>query len=88
MRGEDFFYAVDPLVQEGSPPHARGRPSGDKIMPLIRRITPACAGKTALTFSLVPKVGDHPRMRGEDVIFTDATTKADRITPACAGKTS
>ena len=47
MRGEDFDVrevAVDAL---GSPPHARGKPVAEVELGRNRRITPACAGKTA-----------------------------------------
>ena len=32
-------------------------------------ITPACAGKTLGDDSPVEKIGDHPRMRGEDFVW-------------------
>ena len=66
MRGEDR--AVDHLgvCGEGSPPHARGRLDEDKITQEVRRITPACAGKTPTPTNPTQPSPDHPRMRGED----------------------
>ena len=66
MRGEDFLRNDPCQSPRGSPPHARGRrmrhPSSDSG----RRITPACAGKTEPVCLGLPRVRDHPRMRGED----------------------
>ena len=46
MRGEDL--SQHPLCRgsEGSPPHARGRPTSFVIRRSFFGITPACAGKT------------------------------------------
>ena len=66
MRGEDFLLITGTVSRRGSPPHARGRPPLTRTRSGLRRITPACAGKTR-----PPSLGDsdrldHPRMRGED----------------------
>ena len=47
MRGEDLVAVGDPRMAAGSPPHARGRPLIPTALKNTRRITPACAGKTA-----------------------------------------
>ena len=47
MRGEDIKNIQKDVAKAGSPPHARGRPRKGKVNDLHRRITPACAGKTA-----------------------------------------
>ena len=66
MRGEDRMprNLINPLT--GSPPHARGRPGGFAFRAVEKRITPACAGKTAGASSPQVRTTDHPRMRGED----------------------
>ena len=46
MRGEDYNNNSASMQNAGSPPHARGRPSNLDIFIHVRRITPACAGKT------------------------------------------
>ena len=68
MRGEDFGFVVVFCFVLGSPPHARGRLLRQLRQKLIRRITPACAGKTRIRRDSRPRSSDHPRMRGEDVV--------------------
>ena len=51
----------------GSPPHARGRRCLYVPFKLLRRITPACAGKTLGDHLPACFLSDHPRMRGEDL---------------------
>ena len=51
MRGEDTARIPANTPATGSPPHARGRRDGGNISSHRQRITPACAGKTSLTFS-------------------------------------
>mgnify|MGYP001690300316 CR=1 FL=1 len=68
MRGEDPFRWRHRKAKPGSPPHARGRPRGTSARPALRRITPACAGKTLLRMIEADIRSDHPRMRGEDRI--------------------
>ena len=46
MRGEDVEALLPPLLEVGSPPHARGRRGELAGTNRTRRITPACAGKT------------------------------------------
>ena len=48
MRGEDICMSETTSTRVGSPPHARGRPTGPVRTVGRRRITPACAGKTGL----------------------------------------
>ena len=47
MRGEDLSVAQTTKSVSGSPPHARGRLRRRERRIRARRITPACAGKTA-----------------------------------------
>ena len=67
MRGEDGPRGYDQSKAPGSPPHARGRRMRSSGKTRSFRITPACAGKTLRASSLRSAVGDHPRMRGEDL---------------------
>ena len=66
MRGEDSFILDWLLKHDGSPPHARGRLDKTVFYSYDRRITPACAGKTASMQNADLNYRDHPRMRGED----------------------
>ena len=69
MRGEDRERVILALLAMGSPPHARGRP-GFGFRPSVPcGITPACAGKTSTRLMCSREAGDHPRMRGEDVLI-------------------
>ena len=67
MRGEDLTNGANLDEYTGSPPHARGRQPEIETVFDQGRITPACAGKTALPADRSEGNGDHPRMRGEDV---------------------
>ena len=67
MRGEDQLGIAKNEIAEGSPPHARGRPSFGGMSRFCTGITPACAGKTSMSDAPVKISGDHPRMRGEDL---------------------
>ena len=66
MRGEDPIVPLQSLAPYGSPPHARGRLQHLRSGLLLHRITPACAGKTAMDNAFADGGEDHPRMRGED----------------------
>ena len=67
MRGEDGIWLRAASRMLGSPPHARGRRVRAGQEHPVRRITPACAGKTAGSGDSDLFEGDHPRMRGEDI---------------------
>ena len=49
----------------GSPPHVRGKGQEKGYCAPLRRITPACAGKSVSVGPNNIKKGDHPRMCGE-----------------------
>ena len=66
MRGEDALALVISRSRQGSPPHARGRPSRENASWCRTGITPACAGKTPRVKRHGELCADHPRMRGED----------------------
>ena len=70
MRGEDSPRNIFTTVRAGSPPHARGRREAELVVALAQRITPACAGKTCLARLGRVRAGDHPRMRGEDSLYS------------------
>ena len=65
MRGEKFRHPCRPVVHAGSPPHARGKVRWWRTGSRSARITPACAGKSALVADGISLSQDHPRMRGE-----------------------
>ena len=65
MRGEHPSLQLGHTESMGSPPHARGAPPWTVSLKGQGRITPACAGSTALQHCNVFFARDHPRMRGE-----------------------
>ena len=65
MRGEKTNAWTRPLHNIGSPPRARGEVHGLCNSEAVRRITPACAGRSLSPCSPRALGGDHPRVRGE-----------------------
>ena len=66
MRGEDSRAAATPVISLGTPPRARGRPSGTRRAQVTTWNTPACAGKTPSPRYRGRATREHPRVRGED----------------------
>ena len=65
MRGEQYYLLPPVGYDEGSPPHARGAVVHYEPLPLVRGITPACAGSSPSHTLPLRRQWDHPRMRGE-----------------------
>ena len=88
MRGEKVFAPFFPALLTGSPPHARGKERQTTVHMLIRRITPACAGKRASGKRHTTIYRDHPRMRGEKVTFSGVVYHYIGSPPHARGKAS
>ena len=86
MRGEDRGNLGVTIAQEGSPPHARGRPSLQGALARRDGITPACAGKTFLPYVYYLSRSDHPRMRGEDNHAARISTQQAGSPPHARGR--
>ena len=86
MRGEDLFRPGEHGVLAGSPPHARGRRCRLLLERPLKRITPACAGKTPWVCIPWSWETDHPRMRGEDVTTTPANSSKVGSPPHARGR--
>ena len=86
MRGEKSKYGsmYGPLL--GSPPHARGKDGKRQAKEPKHRITPACAGKRQRIKPSCAKWGDHPRMRGEKVLYPDKLVRVVGSPPHARGK--
>ena len=69
MRGEKWVRADIEEGAEGSPPRARGKERYITKDIRLYRITPACAGKRAINKPFFDKYGDHPRVRGEKLLY-------------------
>ena len=82
-------HPLGPLYQSrGSPPRVRGKGQLLRCMVVRFRITPACAGKSAVAAEnrlLIP--GSPPRVRGKGPEFVAVVLLAG-ITPAYAGKSA
>ena len=65
-RGEDVLIGPQSGGPSGSPPHAWGRPSGDKAACIRRRFTPTRVGKTVQHVRDEVREAVHPHTRGED----------------------
>ena len=76
MCGEKRTDAFFKLLVPGSPPHVRGKASGWRYKQQLKRITPACAGKSPLFALGLLMVWDHPRMCGEK-----ETPSSDEVPP-------
>ena len=66
MCGEYAGISYLKACYQGSPPHVWGKLylfwfTADAI-----RITPTCVGKTINVFNVLPIIGDHPHMCGEN----------------------
>ena len=65
LRGEHLSNNDFALDAQGSPPPARGAQFRLQNKRNRKRITPACAGSTAVNKSFLAIAQDHPRLRGE-----------------------
>ncbi len=66
MCGENPIESTFGAKVLGSPPHVRGKLNEQPFLAVMRRITPACAGKTKYLILRVLRIKDHPRMCGEN----------------------
>ena len=69
LRGEQNGLICGFLPLEGSPPLARGTGEYHRRYLHAYRITPACAGNRMRRTFALPSVGDHPRLRGEQLLI-------------------
>ena len=86
MRGEKRFCRPWQPRSRGSPPLARGKVPIAFLFVLRLRITPACAGKSGNLIYTVLKVRDHPRLRGEKIIFYNVGAVVYGSPPLARGK--
>ena len=70
LRGEQCISSMDGNGSGGSPPLARGTACGRLKAFYPPRITPACAGNSSLSPQFCLSVRDHPRLRGEQCLYS------------------
>ena len=73
-------------LTRGSPPRVRGKQGGKRIRKAEERITPACAGKTNKSKSFNTALWDHPRVCGENSLFSSPNTLYKGSPPRVRGK--
>ena len=66
MRGEEFVLQPSPAFKAELPPHARRRGGAEANTGPNNGITSACAEKSAVESSSLPKARNYLRMRGEE----------------------
>ena len=70
LRGEQAVNVCCAVVEAGSPPLARGTVLIHICNFRQLRITPACAGNSGVQCNQIADAGDHPRLRGEQTVFS------------------
>ena len=71
MCGKKLTDGISGLTGSGSPLHVQEKHFEDAVKICIRRITPACAGKTSLWGLKAMTTGDHPRVCGKNLLKDD-----------------
>ena len=87
-RGEDLYKVPALPLPEETPPLARGRRGTNRNIIIIRRNTPAGAGKTPRGDLLVIPGGKHPRWRGEDWQRVQEMFRSVETPPLARGRPS
>ena len=86
MRGENRRGGKAHYAENGSSPHARGKPGSRFPAISCQGLIPACAGKTTTGLSLQPPAWAHPRMRGENCDFAGLSGLESGSSPHARGK--
>ena len=86
--GEKVIRHPFPIHKRGSPPRMRGKAKGVQHGPLIRRITPAYAGKSYPAIFGPGYLRDHPRVCGEKWIASVPASGFLGSPPRMRGKDS
>ena len=86
LRGEKRLAIAFFWFNWGSPPLARGKVKSVKPDSAPVRITPACAGKRRTKNMRTTQYKDHPRLRGEKLIFFGITVLVKGSPPLARGK--
>ena len=86
--GENLLACGQGQASQGSSPRVRGKHSSRYCGMLVRRLIPACAGKTACSDPGGWRVRAHPRVCGENPVFSLAASAAVGSSPRVRGKRS
>ena len=85
MRGEHARHRLLWFMSVGSSPHARGAHRDTLNASIADGIIPACAGSTARSPQRSTLPWDHPRMRGEHYLRTQALGGGEGSSPHARG---
>ena len=86
MRGEKINFTFYKAISQGSPPLARGKVHTGISTGASGGITPAYAGKSLDAASASSFARDHPRLRGEKLIFNYYERNVSGSPPLTRGK--
>ena len=84
--GENVPFSLFGTRNLGSPPRVRGKPGQFCHTLSLCRITPACAGKTHMRYSMCVGRKDHPRVCGENIATAMALKCGEGSPPRVRGK--
>ncbi len=80
--GENYWVRPPDSAVSGAPPRRRGEPRTIQDDRAEGRNTPTSAERTPWPSCAAPRRTEHPRVGGEDTVFSDTTTAPGR-TPPC-----
>ena len=86
VRGENCPLYTTIALWFGTSPRARGKHATRKPVRVRVRNIPACAGKTGHKRNRVQAAGEHPRVRGENIVASPADPRANGTSPRARGK--
>ena len=86
MGGEKLIFVHLLDYTTGSPPHGRGKAGHLPGVVTFGRITPAWAGKSAVSTRFAALAADHPRMGGEKSTTLEKSPLAEGSPPHGRGK--
>ncbi len=72
VRGDHRRAGGNDRSRRGPPPRARGPLGAAEVVAAVRGTTPACAGTTPSKSSALPWLGDHPRVRGDHLAYSES----------------
>ena len=84
--GENVRGSYSKFSNNGSPPRVRGKLKRRAVCDGVKRITPACAGKTWRKYFSANSAADHPRVCGENRVDETPEDWWDGSPPRVRGK--
>ena len=79
--GKKLTDGISGLTGSGSPLHVQEKHFEDAVKICIRRITPACAGKTVFLVQMMKHHQDHPRVCGKNALYPQLALDTGGLPP-------